>query len=172
MPVNDNHELSAVQDRIERSGLDTARSGGQIPLTYNFTRAYGTWAAGGECRVRIFEASDRPPVIVCSQINCTPGASICSVAEYLAASVIGRHCPGRIDETEPAIWIEHHPISEDRRRRGAGRLDAMRVTFSSWKPILLQGSSGWRTRFGEPAWTPVSEPELRGLIGDLAAIGE
>jgi hypothetical protein len=170
--VNDRSEMSVVQDRIERSSSGAAGRVAPAALTHNFIRFYGTWAAGGQCRVRIFEAADRPPVIVCSQISCTSGASICSVAEYLAAFVVGRHCPGRLDEAEPAVWIEHHPVSEDRRRRGAGRLDAMRVTFSSWKPVVLQEGSGWRTRFGEPTWTPVSESELRGLIGDLSAIGE
>ena len=170
--MNDRSELSAVQDRIEPSPPETARRAAPVALTHNFTRTYGTWAAGGQCRVRIFEASDKPPVIVCSQINCTPGASICSVAEYLAASVIGRHCPGRIDEPEPAIWIEHHPVSEDRRRRSVGRLDAMRVTFSSWKPVVLQDGVGWRSRFGDPSWSPISGDQLSELIGDLAAIGE
>jgi hypothetical protein len=48
----------------------------------------------------------------------------------------------------------------------------MRVTFSSWKPTVLQEPDGWRTKLGDPSWTPISAIELGELIGDLAVIGE
>jgi hypothetical protein len=170
--VDNRFESSAVEDRIEPSLRIAVLGAAPVALTQDFTRTYGGWAAGGTCRIRIFESPMRPPVIVCSQLECTLNASICSVAEYLAASVIGRYCPGRLDDPTPAIWIEHHPVTEDRRRRGAGRLDAMRVTFSSWKPLVIRETTGWRSKLGEPSWTPIDGQELRELIGDLAAIGE
>jgi hypothetical protein len=170
--VENRFESSAVEVRTEPSLRIAVLGAAPIALTQDFTRSYGVWAAGGTCHVRIFESPGRPPVIVCSQLECTPGASICSVAEYLAASVIGRYCPGRLEDPTPAIWIEHHPVSEDRRRRRAGRLDAMRVTFASWKPTVLHEPDGWRTKLGDPSWTPISSDELRMLIGNLAVIGE
>ena len=143
-----------------------------IVQTHDLHRAYGCWANGGTCRIRIFEASGRPPVVVCSQVDSAPGASICSVAEYLAAAIVGKYFPARFDEPEPVVWIEHHPAGEDRRRRGAARLDVSRVTFDTWKPIIIQDGHGWRAKLGEPTWTPLTADELRNLIGDLSAIGE
>jgi hypothetical protein len=170
--VENRFESSAVEDRVEPSLHLAVLGAAPVALTHDFTRSYGVWAAGGTCRVRIFESPRRPPVIVCSQLECTSGVSICSVAEYLAASVIGRCCPGRLDDPTSAIWIEHHPVSADRRRRGAARLDAMRVTFSSWKPMVLHEPDGWRTKLGDPSWTLISGDELGDLIGDLAVIRE
>lgn len=141
-------------------------------LTHDFRRTYGCWADGGTCRIRIFEGAGRPPVVVCSQIESAPGTSVCSVAEYLAAEVVGRYFPSRFDEPEPVVWLEHHPCCEDRRRRGAARLDVARVTFASWKPTIIRDGRGWRAKLGHPTWTPLSAEDLPSLIGDPSAIDE
>ena len=144
----------------------------QIRLTHDRTRAFGSWANGGTCRIRIFESPGRPPVVVCSGVESSPGTSVCSVAEFLAAAVVGKYFPSRFDEPDPVIWIEHHPCCADRRRRGAARLDVARVTFASWKPVIVKDNRNWRAKLGEPTWTPISPDELHALIGDLELIGE
>ena len=111
-------------------------------------------------------------VVVCSGVEFVPGTSVCSVAEFLAAAVVGKYFPSRFDEPDPVIWIEHHPCCADRRRRGAARLDVARVTFASWKPVIVKDNRNWRAKLGEPTWTPISPDELHALIGDLELIGE
>lgn len=136
-----------------------------LHLERNEKRHYGTLLAGGSCRIRIFTAPDRTPVILCSQIAARPNWCISDVAEYLAASTVARYLPHRFDEPEPAIWLEHYPLDPVRQQRGAGRLDLSRVTFTDWRPVIGQLAGSRHVRIGEPSWQVLSPLDAATLLG-------
>lgn len=136
-----------------------------LRLERDVERHYGTWATGGSCRIRLFTAPGRTPVILCSQIQARPNWCISAVVEYLAASTVARHLPHRFDEAEPAIWLEHYPLDPTRQRRGAGQLDLARVTFSHWRPLLEQRGRLREVRIGEPTWQQLTLTEVAALLG-------
>jgi hypothetical protein len=140
-------------------------AGTPLHLEHNVRRHYGTLVAGGSCRIRIFTASGRTPVILCSQIAARPNWCISAVVEYLAASTVARFLPRRFDEREPAIWLEHYPLDPVRQRRGAGRLDVSRVTFSDWRPVIGQLAGSRHVRIGEPSWQPLTPLDAATLLG-------
>ena len=126
---------------------------------------YGRGLLGGSCRIRIFERPRRPPVVLCSQIEAERGRCVSAVVEAVAATVVCRHRPHRLEEAEPVVWLEHYPSDPGRLRRGAGRVDVARVAFAHWRPVL--GTiTGWDApQFGERSWTPLTEPDVFDLIG-------
>ena len=136
-----------------------------LRLERTVTRHYGTLVAGGSCRIRIYTAPDRTPVILCSQIAARPNWCISAVVEYLAASTVARYLPYRFDEPEPAIWLEHYPLDPVRQHRGAGRLDLSRVTFAGWRPVIGQLAGSRHARLGEPTWHPLSPFDAAPLLG-------
>jgi hypothetical protein len=136
-----------------------------IRKTLDVTRHYGGWATGGSYRIRVFDVPGRAPVVVCSQIEHRPGWCISAVVESLAATVIGRYLPQRLEEDEPVVWLEHYPADEGRRRRGAARLDVSRVTFAHWRPTIGTLTGVERPQIGAPAWTPLSSEQLSELVG-------
>ena len=139
--------------------------GTPLCLERNVNRHYGTSVAGGSCRIRVFTASGRTPIILCSQLAARPNWCISAVVEYLAASTVARYLPQRFDEAEPAIWLEHYPLDSVRQRRGAGRLDLSRVTFSYWRPVIGQLAGTRQPRIGEPSWHPLSPLDAATLLG-------
>jgi hypothetical protein len=138
-----------------------------LRLDRDVNRHYGTLVAGGSCRIRIFTAIGRTPVVLCSQITARPNWCISAVAEYLAASTVARYLPRRFDEPEPAIWLEHYPLDPVRQQRGAGRLDLSRVTFTDWRPVIGQLAGSRHVRIGEPAWHPLTPLDAAALLGPL-----
>src|SRR5690349_16083181 len=81
-------------------------------LTIDVQRHYGAWATGGSYRIRIFEGERDVPVVVCSQLTARPNHCISTVVESLAATVVARYLAHRLEEPEPAIWLEHYPGDE------------------------------------------------------------
>jgi hypothetical protein len=142
-----------------------ASAGAPLCLARDVTRHYGTQAAGGSCRIRIFTATGRTPVILCSQLAARPNWCISAVVEYLAASTVARFLPQRFDEPDPAIWLEHYPLDPVRRQRGAGRLDISRVTFTGWRPVIGQLAGNRHVRIGEPSWQPLTSLDAATLLG-------
>jgi hypothetical protein len=79
-----------------------------LPKTADFRYAYrGYWDDGGFCRVRLFAAPARSPLIVVSQLEECRNTSITNMAEYLAAEIGAKHFPDRFEHPEPFTWIEH-----------------------------------------------------------------
>jgi hypothetical protein len=136
-----------------------------LVLERDCTRHYGTQVAGGICRIRIFSASGRVPVILCSQIAAQPNWCISAVVEFLAGSTVARYLPHRFDEPEPAIWLEHYPLDPVRQARGAGQLDVSRVTFSDWRPVIGLLAGHRCVRIGEPTWQPLTPLDAATLLG-------
>ena len=148
-----------------RVSPSSGSTGAPLHLERNVKRRYGTSAAGGSCRIRIFAAGGRTPIILCSQLAARPNWCISSVVEYLAASTVARYLPQRFDEPEPVIWLEHYPLDPVRQQRGAGRLDLSRVTFSDWRPVIDQLAGSRHPRIGEPTWHPLSPLDAATLLG-------
>jgi hypothetical protein len=148
-----------------RATPSSSTAGTRLDLERDINRHYGTAAAGGTCRLRIYTASVRTPIILCSQLAARPNWCISAVVEYLAASTVARYLPQRFDEAEPVIWLEHYPLDPVRQRRGAGRLDLSRVTFSDWRPVIGQLAGQRHPRIGEPTWHPLSPLDAATLLG-------
>ncbi|MFT4039143.1 MAG: hypothetical protein QM692_13235 [Thermomicrobiales bacterium] len=134
-------------------------------LTHDIRRHYGCWAAGGSCRLRIFERGEDVPVILCSQLTVNGRLSISEAAEYLAAATVARYLPRRFDEAEPAIWLEHKPADPHRQRRGGGTPDIAQVRFASWRPVIGALAGRRHVRIGAPSWQALSIAEVEALLG-------
>jgi hypothetical protein len=122
---------------------------------------------GGRCRIRIFAAAGRPPVILASELPDNTNTSITNLAEYLAPEIVTKHFPERLEEEEPAIWIEHYGPPQHRGRRG--QPEFARVRFANWTPHVENrwraGQPVRRVKFGEPEWDHLSPQEVERLIG-------
>lgn len=132
--------------------------------THDIRRHYGCWAAGGSCRIRIFQRGDAPPVIHCSQLTINGTLSISEAAEYLAAATVARYLPRRFDELVPAIWLEHYPADPRRQRRG-GAPDVAQVRFANWRPVIGALAGRRHVRIGEPTWQALALAEIEALLG-------
>ena len=102
------------------------------------------------CRLRVYEESGTPPVVIVTERDDNPGTSITNRAEYLATAVWQM-----LERPEAGmVWIEHY---EDRALIGGKPLFKEKfdsVTFTST-------SRG----FSDPRWKPISKAEVEILIG-------
>ena len=126
----------------------------------------GTWSDGGVCRVRVYEADGRPPVVVLTELDENTNSSVTNMVEHLAYEVVRAYLPHRLEADPPAVFLEHYPPLGGRRRRTPGKGDVDRVTFATWRPIIEWLGGVRRVRYGEPEWRPVRPDELAELIGD------
>jgi 7,8-dihydro-6-hydroxymethylpterin-pyrophosphokinase len=129
--------------------------------THDYVHLYcGYWSDGGVCRIRIYEAEDREPVVICSELPDNDNTSVTNMAEYIAAEVIEEH-----NLPTPFTWIEHYPRDESQRRAGL-REEWDLVTFSSYEIQEVRTASGWRMKIGAPDWKPSGRDQVEELIGD------
>jgi hypothetical protein len=64
---------------------------------------------GGYCRVRIFQAPDALPVVVCTEPKDNSGQSITDAAEVIAAGVLENHPDVfGVGYEKPFVWFEHY----------------------------------------------------------------
>jgi hypothetical protein len=135
-----------------------------LPKTHDFRYAYrGYWDDGGICRVRLFAAPERPPLIVASQLEENRNTSITNMAEYIAAEIGAKHFPERFEQPDPFTFIEHyrHPGEKDPVLRETWS----RVRFDSYTPRLVTLGGAMRTKLGTPRWIYVPSKEIARLIG-------
>ncbi len=135
-----------------------------LPKTADFRYAYrGYYDEGGICRVRLFGAGKRPPVIVVSQLEENRNTSITNMTEYIAAEVGAKHFPSRFEQPDPFTFIEHyrHPYEED----PALRETWSRVRFDSYTPRFVMLGGVMRTKLGLPRWTHLPVADVMRLIG-------
>src|SRR5688572_29131186 len=70
-----------------------------LPKTHDYAYSFrGLWTQGGVCRVRVFLAEGRIPVVVCSELPENENTSVTNIVEYLAPEVVAKHFPHRFDE--------------------------------------------------------------------------
>jgi hypothetical protein len=133
-------------------------------------RGYYDREPGGECRVRILQAPDKPPILIVTELPENRTTSVTNLMETLAPELIGRHLPHRYEvlDEEPAIVIEHYPPVQDPRGRVREKATYDRVTFANWHPrkVWLHGQE--RLSLGEPEWHHLPDDEVRSLLGDEA----
>lgn len=110
--------------------------------------------------MRVYQAPDRTPVIVCTELPENTNTSITNAVEYLAAELIVRHFPVRFEHPEPCIWIKHYQ----------GRPNFDRVTFAAWSPRRVYERGVERVKLGEPSWSPLSIEEVVALVGDASLV--
>jgi len=144
-----------------------------LPKTADFRYAYrGYYDEGGICRVRLFQDTRRPPVLLVSQLEENRNTSITNMAEYLAAEIGAKHFPERFEARDPFVWLEHyhHPEEADPALREIWSM----VRFGSYTPRLVTLGGVMRTKLGTPRWTYLPPTEVAGLIGpdELADHGE
>jgi len=144
-----------------------------LPKTADFHYAYrGYYDEGGLCRVRLFRAETRPPVVVVSQLEENRNTSVTNMAEYLAAEIGAKHFPERFEARDPFVFIEHyrHPEEKDPTLREIWS----KVRFDSYTPRLVTLGGVMRTKLGTPRWTYLPPTEVAGLIGpsEMADRGE
>jgi hypothetical protein len=136
--------------------------------THDYIHEYlGYHLPGGRCRIRVYQGAGRIPVIVASELPDNPNTSITNMAEYLAPEILIKHFPERLEEDEPAIWIEHYAPPEHKGRRG--KPDFSRVRFANWTPrVEIKWNAGKlvrRLKFGQPAWEYLAHQDVEQLIG-------
>jgi hypothetical protein len=122
----------------------------------------GYWDDDGLCRIRLFAADGRTPVIVASELPENRSTSVTNMAEYLAAEIGAAMLPGRFEETDPFTWIEEYPPPT------AGSLAPVfsRIVFASYSPRIVSLGGVERTRLGRPQWQPIGQREVAALIGN------
>jgi hypothetical protein len=135
-------------------------------LTFDTIYHYrGMWEDGAICRVRIFEADDRPPVVVISELAENTGTSVSNLIEHLAPEIVKTDLPSRIHESPPAVFLEHVGAVLNARRRRQGTT-VSRVSFASMRPIIVNLGGVDRLSYGEPTSTYLDATALEVFIGD------
>lgn len=64
------------------------------------------------CRIRIYTADGRAPVVVtvvASECADNPGSSVTNAAAVLYPSLIAKYLPGWLDQADNLMLLEHYP---------------------------------------------------------------
>lgn len=130
-------------------------------------RGYHDHEAVGVCRVRIFERSHEPPVIVLTELPENETTSITNLAEQLWPEVIAKYLPHRFDYPEPAICIEHYPPVRNRHGHIEREATFDQVTFARWTPHAIFRRGHSRVELGEPDWHHLPWEKVQQLIDEL-----
>lgn len=142
------------------------------PIPYEQVQDYrheyeGYWLASSVCRIRIFTAPDKPPVVIASALDENPGTSVTNMAEVLGAEILARFFPERFEtDATPMIWIEHYARTPWERTQGWP--EYARVDFASYRPRIASVGRSRRLMLGQPTWTYLPQEDLEQLIGPLA----
>ena len=125
----------------------------------------------GLSRVRIFDRSEEPPVLVITDLPENPTTSVTNLAETLVPEIMRDLIPHRFDYDVPAIVIEHlPPLPRDEQRQIGIREyrktdEYSQVTFPSWKRTLVWIGGRQRLSLGDPDWRHMPHEEVEKLIG-------
>lgn len=118
------------------------------------------------CRVRVYVGKDLAPVVIATECDDNPGASITTAADTLYPRIIAKYLPGWLDQAEELVLIEHYVgIGGEWGRRQRDSFD--RVTFTDWRPRIKQLAVGKFVAFGEPEWQRLGDERVVGLVGGV-----
>lgn len=125
-------------------------------------------ADGGICRIELYLAEERPPLVVATELPGNPVASITNLAEYLAAEVMERYLTPTqlLGHQPPLLWIEHYERTAADRRIGLAE-SWERVTFAHYRreqTTKFARPGGWRYRIGAPQREPLSPEAFSDLV--------
>ena len=97
------------------------------PRVDTLFRFPGPTGQPAHCRLRI-HAGTRPdgsplevPVVIASELACSPGQTITHAVDLLAAAVLREFLPDRIGQAPAVRWVEHYGPAARCRGRAAGR---------------------------------------------------
>jgi hypothetical protein len=113
----------------------------------------GIWSDGGVCRVRVYEALARPPVVVLSELDENCNTSVTNLIEHLAYDVLLAYLPHRLEAIPPAVVLEHYPPRPDRRRRSTSIGSPLRrgaPLWSGWAACDASATGSRRRRASGP----------------------
>jgi hypothetical protein len=139
----------------------------------------GYHADGGVCRITIYTAAGKPPLVVCTELVENTNTSVTNMAELLAAEVMERYLTaddlGAGDP--PFVWLERYEEPADRRftrtkavMRRYGDYD--RVTFKHYRRERTFRNARpptFRYTIGCPEWHPMKIEEAEALIRSYEA---
>jgi len=131
----------------------------------------GFWDDGGVCRVRIFETEGKPPVVVVTELAENQNTSITNMAECLAPELVKAYLPHRMHESPPAVFLEHYDELLNARRRRSGP-SVSRVSFTHYRPTIVNLGGVDRLTYGAPSWTHLDETALAVFLGDGVNLDE
>lgn len=125
-------------------------------------------ADGGICRIEVYTADERPPLVVATELPENPIASITNMAEYLAAEVMQRYLTPTqlLGHQPPLLWIEHYERTAADRRIGLAE-SWERVTFDHYRreqTTKFARPPGWRYRIGVPRREPLTPEAFAALL--------
>lgn len=83
-------------------------------LTHHFNHPYiGLFGEPAQCHIGIFQGAGLIPVVIAAQLPEHEGSTMTAMQDYIAAEVLIRYLPERVDEEIPVIWVEYYPHDED-----------------------------------------------------------
>jgi hypothetical protein len=123
----------------------------------------GFYTDGGICRIEVYTADARPPLVVATELPENPVASITYMAEYLAAEVMERYLtPTHLrGYRPPLLWIEHYERTAADRRIGLTE-SWEQITFAHYRRERTRKFArvpGFRYRIGLPLERDLLIPE-------------
>jgi hypothetical protein len=121
----------------------------------------GLWANGARVRVRIYDASGVRPVVIATEPDDNPGASVTNMIEFLSAELVEQHFRDPSYTARTPIFIEHYPPRPARRRDET--FDLVQFPLTQPKPVLVGGI--WRLSLGDPAWSGLTRAQVERFIG-------
>lgn len=119
----------------------------------------GLWQGEMQCRVRIFSRGEQPPVVIATELPDNEGTSVTNLAEVIFAEVMTKHLPHRIEQEQPAVFIEHYVHAHQ------SKFEFDRVTFEHATPRIKGLGGIERKSLGDPDWHPLTPEQLASYVG-------
>jgi Domain of unknown function (DUF4262) len=113
----------------------------------------GDFPADGACWLRLYQAPDHSPVLVFTELNGNPGASVEHAIEELAATAWQALLP---DQADPPLFVTHF----QRGRYGGHSDEPATFTLAHFTRI-----DPHRMRLGGVRWQPLTVQDLAVLVG-------
>jgi hypothetical protein len=138
----------------------------QLVETTHQYRGYHT--DGGVCRIEVYVAEERPPLVVATELPENTNTSITNMAEYLAAEVMERYLTTNhlLGHQPPFLWVEHYERTAADLRMGLTESWSL-VTFAHYRREQTRKYArppGWRYRIGTPQWEPLPRERFAELV--------
>lgn len=111
---------------------------------------------GGVCRIEVYTAEARPPLVVATELPENHNTSITNMAAYLAAEVMERYLTTNhlLGHQPPFLWVEHYERTAADVRIGLTESWSL-VIFAHYRRERTSQNArlpGFRYRIGTPTW--------------------
>jgi hypothetical protein len=134
--------------------------------TEHHYRGYHT--DGAVCRIEVYVAQERSPLVVATELPENTNTSITNMAEYLAAEVMERYLTTNhlLGHQPPFLWVEHYERTAADLRIGLEESWSL-VTFAHYRRERTTQNArlpGFRYRIGTPSWGPLTREHFTDLV--------